>query len=160
MAFVTAKPGGRYEIRETRRTPDGPRATTLVTFRTLGDKEIERARQRAAGPVDGARLRAGARRVGAPVVPGAADQLARQLLGVLAAGSAPSPGLSQALADALQARGVRATGELAGVAQWVAASDQARAEALGDLLGLADAIPVRRPAGALAFPRLSSGDDG
>jgi hypothetical protein len=164
MAFVTAKPGGRYEIRETRRTPHGPRATTLVTFRTLGEEEIEQARERATGPVDEARLRAGARRVGALVVPGHADRLARSLLAALAAGSLPSPGLCRALADALEARGVRPGGELAGLADWIDAPDQARAETLGDLLELADAIPrATRRAEALAFPRLSSGvagDDG
>jgi len=161
MAFVTVKPGGRYEIRETRRTPDGPRATTLVTFHALGDEEIEQARQRAVGPIDEARLRAGARRVGAPVVPARADRLARSLLAALAEGSVPSPGLCRALADALAARGVRPDGELAGLAEWVDASLESRAGALGDLLELADAIPARRPAAAaLTFPRLSSVPDG
>jgi hypothetical protein len=160
MAFVTAKAGGRFEIRETRRTAHGPRATTLVSFRALTDDVLERARQKAESPVDVARLRAGARKVGAPIELGRSDQLARQLLGAMASGAVPSPGLQRALADALSTSlvdaGTVAGGDLAGLAQWIGASDQARADALTDLLGLADAIPTSRRAAELRFPRLAS----
>ncbi len=160
MAFVTAKRGGRFEIRETRRTAHGPRATTLVSFRALNDEVLEQARARAVGGVDLEQIRAGARRVGAPIELGRPDQLVRHLLGAMANGALPAPGLRRALADALADAGPRSDGDLAGLAQWVGVPDEERARALEDLLGLADAIPTARTRGPLAFPRLSSGDGG
>jgi hypothetical protein len=162
MAFVTAKARGRFEIRETRRTSHGPRATTLVSFRALTDDVLEQVRQRATGPVNVDHLCAGARRVGAPIELGRVDQLARQLLGAMASGSTPSPGLGQALVDVLTESGIAsdAGGELAGLAQWIGVADEARADALVELLQLADAIPTRRVRRQLEYPRLVSSGDG
>jgi hypothetical protein len=156
MAFVTARRGGRFEIRETRRTAHGPRATTLVSFRSLNDDVLAQARQRATGSVNLEQIRAGARRVGAPVELGEPDQLARRLLRALAGGGAPAPGLRRALVDALTALGTEADGDLAGLAQWIGVPDVERGRALEDLLGLADALPAPRVARQLDFPRLAS----
>jgi hypothetical protein len=161
MAFVTARRGGRFEIRETRRTAHGPRSTTLVSFRALNDEVLEQARERAVGAVDLEQIRAGARRVGAPIELGRPDQLARLLLGAMANGALPSPGLRRALADALADVGTPSDGDLAGLAHWIGVSDEERARALEDLLGLADAIPTTTPRRAeLTFPRLASAAHG
>jgi hypothetical protein len=160
MAFVTAKRGGRFEIRETRRTAHGPRSTTLVSFRALTDEVLEQAQARAASPFDVDRIRAGARRVGAPIELGRSDQLARLLLAGMAREAMPSPGLRRALLDALAEAGPPSSGDLAGLAQWIGVPDEDRASALADLLGLADAIPTATRRGALSFPRLDSRADG
>jgi hypothetical protein len=160
MAFVTAKRGGRFEIRETRRTAHGPRSTTLVSFRALTDEVLEQASERAASPIDVERIRAGARKVGAPIELGRPDQLARLLLAAMAQDAAPSPGLRRALLDALVEVGTSSSGDLAGLAQWIGVPDAERALALADLLGLADAIPMAARQGTLAFPRLASRADG
>lgn len=160
MAFVTKKPHGRFEIRETRRTAHGPRATTLVSFRALDDQVLEQVHERANGPVDITRLVAGARRAGAPIELGRGDQLARRLLAAMAAGDVPSPGLARTLADALAEAGASASGEMTGLAQWVGASEEERGQALADLLGLADALPAPPRRQSLDFPRLTAVSSG
>jgi hypothetical protein len=159
VAFVTAKSGGRFEVRETRRTPSGPRATTLATFRVFNDEVLAQTRSRAQRPLDAERLRASARRVGAPLEEARPDRLARALLGDMAGGRPPSPGLRRALADALEQGDMAADGSLGDLAMWIGVPDEARAEALENLLGLADAIPTRRRH-ELTFPRLSSNSHG
>lgn len=159
VAYVTAKPGGRYEIRETRRTPSGPRATTLATFTVLNDEVLEQARSRALGTFDTDFVRRGARRLGAPLDDGEPDRLARQLLTLLAQDRLPSPGLRRALVDALAETRLPSGENLGDLALWIGASEERRAEALVDLLELADAIPTRRPADELTFPKLDSVED-
>ena len=156
MAFVTAKPGGRYEIRETEHTPAGPRSRTLVTFRILNDDVLERARVRANGSFDEHKVRLGARRLGAAVEDHEVDQLARDLLSQISRGHLPSPGLRRLLSDALLQSGLPTVDSLGDLALWVGATDDERARALEDLLALADAIPTRRRATTLSFPRLTS----
>src|SRR4029453_939420 len=67
MAFIVPRKNGAWEIRETRSTSDGPRSTTLASFRELTDEVIERARSRASKPLDATGLRRLALRAGAPV---------------------------------------------------------------------------------------------
>jgi hypothetical protein len=157
MAFVVAKAGGRFEVRETRRTPAGPRAMTLATFRVLDDQTVALAQAKATVPFATEQLRASARRAGAPLEDRRPDHLARQLLGDMADGQSPSPGLRRALADALARSALPANESLGDLALWIGVPDEIRAGALEDLLGLADAIPVRRRSSGLTFPRLSSG---
>ena len=52
MAFVVERPGGRFEVRESRATPRGPRARTLATFATLDDAVVAHVIERAEVPVD------------------------------------------------------------------------------------------------------------
>ena len=52
MAFVVARPGGRFEVRESRVTPHGPRARTLATFGTLDDAVVAHVIERAESPID------------------------------------------------------------------------------------------------------------
>jgi hypothetical protein len=62
MAYVVARPKGRYEIRESVHTPKGPRARTLANFEHLTDKVLHTARLRAHRPFDLDAVRASAER--------------------------------------------------------------------------------------------------
>jgi hypothetical protein len=60
MAYVVARPRGRFEIRESVHTSRGPRARTLANFEELTDAVLDKARQRASRPFDPAAVRASA----------------------------------------------------------------------------------------------------
>jgi hypothetical protein len=134
----------------------------------LDEEVLAQAAARAASTFDTRSIRAGARKLGAPIQPSRADHLARALLAEMAGGADPSPGLGRLLARALAESGVRDgdagdgadVGDLGDLAQWIDAPDDARARALEDLLGLADAIPSRRRPDDLRFPRLVSASVG
>jgi hypothetical protein len=70
MAFVVARPKGRFEIRESHHTPTGPRARSLAGFDVLSDKVIARAARRARRPFDVDAVLASGRRAGAQVTAG------------------------------------------------------------------------------------------
>ncbi len=79
MAYVVARPKGRFEIRESVHTPKGPRARSLANFAILTDDVLARARRRASRPFDvdavrtgaaAAAARAAAERAGGPPDPG------------------------------------------------------------------------------------------
>jgi hypothetical protein len=63
MAYVVARPKGRFEIRESVHTPKGPRARSLANFAHFDDAVLERARRRASRPFDAEGVRAAAARV-------------------------------------------------------------------------------------------------
>ncbi len=165
MAFIVPSKRGTFEIRESRSTPDGPRSRTLATFRELSDETIEKARSRAAKPPTADELRQAALRAGAPIASPPVDHSARDLLGKLAKGQRPDPMLKRLLLDALtnENRSDRPTDPAAtvsdaarSVSEWVGASAKERGDALEDLLLLADALPLRRRAETIGFPRLKS----
>jgi hypothetical protein len=60
MAYVVARPKGRFEIRESVHTPKGPRARTLANFGQLTEKVLDTARRRANRPFDLDAVRASA----------------------------------------------------------------------------------------------------
>ena len=62
MAYVVARPKGRFEIRESVHTPKGPRARSLANFAHLDDEVLERARRRATRPFDTEAVRVAAER--------------------------------------------------------------------------------------------------
>ncbi len=66
MAYVVARPKGRFEIRESVHTPQGPRARSLAGFTRLTDKVLVTARRRASRPFDAEAVRASAARAAAP----------------------------------------------------------------------------------------------
>jgi hypothetical protein len=66
MAYVVARPKGRFEIRESLHTPDGPRARSLAGFDILSDTVLAKAARRAQRPFDAERVLASGRRAGAP----------------------------------------------------------------------------------------------
>lgn len=164
MAFVVPTRRGGFEVRESRSTPAGPRSRTLATFKEMSDEVIEKARARASKPPSAEQLRAAALRVGAPVAEPPVDRAARETLRLVAGGERPDPMLRRLLLDALapQEAGGRA-GAVATVSdaarsatEWIGASPERRAEALQDLLELADALPVRIRPAEIGFPRLKS----
>jgi hypothetical protein len=66
MAYVVARPRGRFEIRESVHTPKGPRARSLANFAELSDEVLATARRRASRPFDADAVRSSARRAGTP----------------------------------------------------------------------------------------------
>lgn len=164
MAFIVPARGGRYEIRESHSTPQGPRSRTLASFRELTDEVIEKARGAATKPPGAEELRRAARRAGAPVARPPIEQAAREVIAELARGRRLDPTLRQILVELLQ-KGYRESGDSApaseaarSVAVWMSATPEERGRALVDLLLLADALPSGgRKGKPLRFPRLDSG---
>jgi hypothetical protein len=70
MAYVVARPKGRFEIRESLHTADGPRARSLAGFDVLSDEVIAKAARRARRPFDVTAVLASGRRAGAQVTAG------------------------------------------------------------------------------------------
>jgi hypothetical protein len=158
MAYVVARQGGRFEIRESTATARGPRSRTLATFAELTDDVLAHAEMRAGHTIHRDELRRSARRAGAPVAPPAGDVRAGDLLAALAVGSRPTPVRARLVAHALAPTEVTAPEDhLRAAGEWAGADAGRRAEALVDLLGLVDALPPRRRrARRSAFPQLSS----
>jgi hypothetical protein len=104
------------------------------------------------------------------VVTSRADELAAALLREISRGNRPRRPLSRLLADSL-AEAVEPSVDSAGrlrekarplsheaerMKMWVGATNRDRADALEDLLGLADAIPSKKRAARSRFPRIES----
>jgi hypothetical protein len=153
MAYVVARPRGRFEIRESTNTPAGPRARTLATFRVLDGDVLRHAVERSHHGVDEAAVQASARRLGAEVTGHPADHAARALLRELGAGHRPSAGLAALIEEELGTTSALLRTTLGDLARWVGASTADRGVALRDLLLLVDSLPVR-PREALQFPPL------
>lgn len=159
MAFVVPTKRGKFELRESRSTPRGPRSRTLATFGELSDEVIEKAQERAAKRLDPELLRAAARRAGAPVAPPPADRAARELIAELGRGKDPQPKLRRLLSSMLNGdhRATTPADPSQAVAEWMDATAEERGRTLVDLLLLGDALPhggrLGRP---LLFPRLDS----
>jgi hypothetical protein len=66
MAYVVARPRGRFEIRESVHTPKGPRARSLASFTRLTDEVLATASRRASRPFDAEAVQASAARAAAP----------------------------------------------------------------------------------------------
>jgi hypothetical protein len=152
MAFVVRRPGGRWEIRESYVSPNGPRARTLASFRELTSDVIDKAVRRSGGRLERDDIERAAKRAGAPAERPEADRLAEGLLRSLARGERVRPELRRLLVRDLEARHPVDDS----FTEWFGASLEERAEALVQLLDLADNMPHRRE-GPLRFPRLSSG---
>jgi hypothetical protein len=153
MAFVVRRPRGRYEIRESRHTKDGPRARTLATFAELDDDILGRAERAATTPFDRGAVVASARKAGAPLPAPTADQAARRLLLELRAGRRPSAGMSRLLVEELTTTRAPRASDLGDLADWIDASDEQRGKTLRDLIDLGDSLPHSRQ-GPLKFPPL------
>jgi hypothetical protein len=67
MAYVVARRGGRFEIRESLHTTKGPRARTLAGFGALTESVLAAATRRAQRPFDAEAVIRSARRARAPV---------------------------------------------------------------------------------------------
>jgi hypothetical protein len=135
MAYVVARPKGRFEVRESLHTPDGPRAHSLAGFDVLTDAVLAKAAQRAQRPFDAEAVIASGRRAGAPATVGSGEPTDARRRFVDA-----SRRMAQALRRPPALRPVDP------------------GAALIDLLGFADAVTRNqppRPPVPLAFPVLS-----
>lgn len=165
MAFVVATKRGKFEVRESHSTPEGPRSRTLASFSEMTDEVIAKARGRATKTPSANELREAAARAGAPVAGDPVDDSARETLRRVANGEQLDPMLRRLLVDALspENNGDRAADSATAVSDsaraatsWIGASLTQRGEALRDLLELADALPLRIPPAEIPFPRLRS----
>jgi hypothetical protein len=155
MASIVKSRRGRWEVRESLRTESGPRSRTLASFARLDDAAITHALSRATAHVSAEDLRTAARRAGAPVALPPADHAAAQLLAALREGQRPREALRRLLVDHLGT--VRQPSDaVRSAAEWADATLEERAEALRDLLLLADAVPASAGRhGELAFKPFS-----
>ena len=155
MAFVVKRPEQRFEIRESESTPRGPRARTLVSFRELTEEVLDTAAARSRGALDRARLKARAIALGAAVGPPIMQTAAHQVITAHGRGERLPVAVRALLQHVLDADGGadgEPTDHLVAMLPWMGASEDDRAAALADLLGLADALPAPRR-GALRYPR-------
>jgi len=155
MTYVVTRPGGWWEIRESVATPRGPRARTLASFKALTDEVLARARAAAGRPFELADVVRSARRAGAPIERSEPDAHARGLTRALARGERPRSGLRRLLVSGLSDDPAVRRAFDDSIARWIGATPRQRGDALVQLLGLADAIPSKRPGTRCAFPGLS-----
>jgi hypothetical protein len=146
MAYVVARRGGRFEIRESEHTTKGPRARTLASFRVLSETVLAAAASKARRAFDVQSVLASGRRAGAPVESPA----------IASGASLATLGETPSRYDAFLAstrRMARATSR--------PQSKRMRSDpgtALMELLGFADAVTLSqpaRPAAPLRFPVLA-----
>lgn len=165
MAYVIATKLRRYEVRESASTPKGPRSRTLVSFRELTAETIKRVQEKSNKPPTAEELTRLALRAGAPVRGSELDNAAKETLRRIARGEQPDPKLRRLLIDALsqpepedqQSGPKNIVSDAARAAtQWIGVSPVDRANALRELLELADALPIRLRPHEIGFPRLRS----
>ena len=149
MAYIVATKSGTFEAREAHSTPDGPRSRTLATFRELDRATIEKIIDRAERKPTREELIEAVLRAGAPLAPAPVEAAARALLRSLARGEALSSRNRRLLLDALN-------GESRQAAEWLDTPLAERGAALRELLGLGDAVPIRRRPDKISFPRIDS----
>lgn len=165
MAYVVATKPGRFEVRESVSTPDGPRSRTLASFRELTAETVEKVQAKAAKPPTASELTHLALRAGAPIRGSELDTAAAETLRRIASGEQPDPKLRRLLMDALsshdpdaqplQSRSLVSDAARA-ASQWVGVGAEARASALRELLELADALPIKLRSQEIGFPHLRS----
>jgi hypothetical protein len=150
MAYVVARPKGRFEIRESVHTPKGSRARSLANFAVLTDDVLERACKRASRPFDADAVRAAAERAARP----AASRVATR---ETAATTTTLPSHEQPEMRRFVEASRRMARELERVPD--TASRQDPGDALIDLLGFVAQItplrPPRRDREPLLFPPLA-----
>jgi len=164
MAYLVRRSSDRFEIRESRATPRGPRARTLASFDGLLTPDVlERAASRAQRPFDRAAIARKVRAAGGRVETRSREPEARALLARIRRGDRIDPVIAGILREALDAEEVAAPPEhLADVCEWVGASPERRGSALRDLLDTygriaASRTPPRRRPGA-RFPSFRSAE--
>jgi hypothetical protein len=156
--------GSRFEIRECRDTPEGPRQRTLARFdRILTPEVLDQAAARAQRSFDRKALVQRARQQGIPSVDTYRSDDARRLIAALREGRSLQPSVVGLLQEALAALDSRPLPpHLEDAAEWLGASEAARGKALRGLLRSASrALRSRGPLRTLEeppFPRFSSAE--
>ena len=161
MAYLTRRPSGATQIRESIRTDAGPRSRTLASFRgALDDQVLDRAARKASRRFDREDLiaKAQAMRIGWE---SSAAVAARQLVSRLRRGRTLDPVLVGLLRDSLSDLAeTPLADELDEAAEWVGVGDEERAATLRGLLRLGDAIVRSRdaltPRRGKPYPRIDS----
>lgn len=138
MAFATETRPGRWELRESVKTPAGPRARTLASFAELDAEHIHLIVERSKTGVSAGDAVQAARRAGAPVALAPADAAAIALLRTIGDGRQISPGLKRLLVDALGDGPMRPATQEA--LEYIGLSAKQRGAQLVDLLLLTNAI--------------------
>ena len=164
MAYVVATKPGLFEVRESVSTPRGPRSRTLAGFREMTAETIEKVQAKSEKAPTAAELTRLALRAGAPVRGSELDVAASETLRRIASGEQPDPKLRRLLLDALSEDSVglssRSKSFISDAAraasQWIGVNSEDRADALRELLELADALPIRPRPPEIGFPRLRS----
>jgi hypothetical protein len=156
MAYLTKGKAKTWEIRESVSTQRGPRSRTLATFSELDDRILAHAGARASKPLDRDDLCRQALAKGAPIAGPAANRAARTLLGEVARGRTLPPVLADLLAHAVGFPRSIPSAAAQAAAEWLDADAAQRAEALEDVLLLADSVPATPRPKTLAFPPLRS----
>jgi hypothetical protein len=160
------KHGHRYEIRECRSTPRGPRQYVLASFTgVLTPVLLVAGEQAAQRPFDRAKLVERARAQGIGVAPRRRNRPARALLAALSRGAMLDPQLVTLLRRALEPLPASPLPEhLEEATDWVGQPERERGRALRGLLRTADRILQSR--GPLRgrdqrrYPRFHSGSAG
>jgi len=162
MAYLVRRSPTRFEIRESRSTPRGPRSRVLASFpEPLTRDVLNRAAARATRPFAAAALVRRARALGIPVLERSREPEARALLSRLRRSDPLDPVLAASLRRVLARLPEAPIPEsLAEVSEWVGASAAERGAALRELLDLYGRIarsrPPRRRRQRARFPRFSS----
>jgi len=153
MAYVVARPKGRFEVRESLHTPKGPRARTLAGFfDVLTGEVLAAATARAQRPFDANAVVESARRAGAQVRMSASP---RTRAGVTTAKTLEA----QSEPDAASRRFVEASRRMAKSLRTKPHRQTSNpGDTLIDLLGFADEVARNQPARTrepLRFPVLA-----
>jgi len=159
VATIVARRDGRFEIRESFRTPGGPRSRTLAAFRVMTEEVLDGAARRARSRLDRSALVRRARDLGAQYEESHEDRAALDVLSRLSHGGKLAPSVAGALRDALRGSPAGVTDSIPPVLEWLGRGAAERGEALRDLLRLADRVARSRglrPAGDLAYPHIRS----
>lgn len=157
MAFVVCRADGRFEIRESVHTANGPRSRTLATFRRLDDDVLTHAQERASRPFDRDVIIARAAARGAEHVPADALALAGRLMRAIAVGGRIPPVVAQALRHQLGSDDAPPLPDsIPPLLDWLGRSSSDRGAALRDLLRMTDRLPPPRRRRERRFPRIQS----
>lgn len=148
MAYLVARAGNTFEIRESRATPRGPRSRQLARFKApLTPAILAQAASNASRPFDAEALIRRARVLGVPVEERAPEREARALLERLRRHDPIDPVMAGLLLRALDGVATAPVPEhLADAAEWIGASPGERGAALRDLLDTFGLIAASRPA--------------
>ena len=150
MAYVVARPRGRFEIRESVHTPKGPRARSLANFELLTDEVLVAASRRATRPFDTEAVRMSARKA-------ARSSVARRHLGQRPLGGVAAPARYQGRRFLESSRRMAGSLETRPPAPGIG-PDRDPGDTLMDLLNFAEQITAFTPERApedLAFPPLA-----
>jgi hypothetical protein len=149
MAYVVARRSGRFEIRESLYTANGPRSRSLAGFGELNEEVLAAAARRARRPFDADAVISSGRRAGAPVrVATSGGSRTRDRF--LAASKNMASTLGQSLPQKERRDAGAALMELLGFADMVRASQPPRRHEPLAFPSLSQLTAARRDAAALA----------